>query len=106
MLISEEERDKRLDLTNSIIFTIDSDEAYILDDALSIEKLENGNFYVGIHIADVSFLIKHNSEIDLEARKRNKKLYLHFRSINMVPEDLAKACSLTPDFEKCTFSIF
>src|SRR5699024_4531550 len=75
------------------------------DDALSFQKLDNGNYQVGVHIADVSHYVKPDSVLDQEAYSRGNSIYLVDRTIPMLPEVLSnKACSLRPDEDKYTFS--
>lgn len=103
--IPESEISKRLDLREETIFTIDPVDAKDFDDALSIKKLENGNFEVGIHIADVSNFVTPGSKLDQEAYDRAFSVYLVDRTIPMLPEILSNdLCSLNPDEDKCAFS--
>ncbi len=103
--IDEEEIKKRRDFRNITTFTIDPHDAKDFDDALSIRKLENGNFEVGVHIADVSHYVKPGSILDEEAYNRATSVYLVDRVVPMLPERLSNGiCSLRPNEEKCTFS--
>jgi ribonuclease R len=103
--ISNEEIKLREDFRNSPTFTIDPDDAKDFDDALSVDKLENGNYLVGVHIADVSHYVKPGSIIDKEAVKRATSVYLVDRVVPMLPEILSNyVCSLRPDEEKLTMS--
>jgi ribonuclease R len=96
----------RLDLRNEKIITIDPATARDFDDALSLTKLENGNYYLGVHIADVSYYVKENSELDKEAEKRGNSIYLIDRVIPMLPENLSNdICSLNPNVARYTFSV-
>ncbi len=96
----------RLDLRDKIVFTIDPVDAKDFDDALSIEKIDKDRFLVGIHIADVSFFVKENSALDLEARKRGTSVYLVNYVIPMLPEALSnKWCSLVPGEDRLCFSV-
>ena len=96
----------RKDYRNNIVFTIDPEDAKDFDDALSIEELENGNYSVGIHIADVAHYIKADSEIDKQALKRGNSIYLVGKVIPMLPEKLSNnICSLVPDEDRLTYSV-
>ena len=106
-VIPEEERLKRWDLTKTLICTIDPLTARDLDDALSIEKVTDGIYEIGVHIADVSHFVKENDPVDDEARKRTTSVYLPHRVIPMLPGILCeKLCSLNPGVERLAFSIF
>lgn len=103
--ITEEEISRRKDFRKIITFTIDPFDAKDFDDALSIRKLENGRWEVGIHIADVSHYVKPNSILDKEAFVRATSVYLVDRVVPMLPEILSNnVCSLRPNEEKLTFS--
>ena len=103
--ITPEEVAKREDFRGVTTFTIDPRDAKDFDDALSIRKLANGNYEVGVHIADVTHYVRPNSIIDKEARERATSVYLVDRTIPMLPEHLSNGiCSLRPDEEKLTFS--
>lgn len=103
--ITPEEIAKRRDFRNAITFTIDPRDAKDFDDALSIEKLPNGNYEVGIHIADVTHYVKPGTIIDKEAEKRATSVYLVDRTVPMLPERLCNGvCSLRPNEEKLAFS--
>jgi len=104
--IPQEEIDRRLDLRNKDIFTIDPKDAKDFDDAVSIEKNEDGNFIIGVHIADVSHFVKDESPIYNEALKRGTSVYLVGKVIPMLPERLSnKICSLVPNEDRLTFSV-
>ena len=103
--ISTEEIQKRRDMRKVPTFTIDPVDAKDFDDALSFQTLENGNFEIGIHIADVSHYLKKNTELDDEAYHRATSVYLVDRVVPMLPEVLSNGvCSLRPNEEKLTFS--
>ena len=95
----------RRDFRDTYTFTIDPADAKDFDDALSFRKLQNGNFEVGVHIADVSWYVKPGSAVDKEARTRGTSVYLVDRTVPMLPEKLCnKLCSLRQDEDKLTFS--
>ena len=103
--IKASEIKKRRDMRSSLTFTIDPKDAKDFDDALSFEKLENGNIEMGIHIADVSHYVTPGNELDDEAYERATSVYLVDRVVPMLPEILSNnACSLRPNEEKYTFS--
>jgi ribonuclease R len=103
--IQESEIKKRRDIRDTLTFTIDPKDAKDFDDALSFKKLENGNYEVGIHIADVSYYLKEGTILDDEAYQRATSVYLVDRVVPMLPEVLSNfACSLRPNEEKYTFS--
>ncbi len=103
--IKPEEIAKRRDMRNVLTFTIDPKDAKDFDDALSFEVLENGNFEIGIHIADVSHYLETDTVLDDEAYERATSVYLVDRVVPMLPEILSNnACSLRPNEEKYTFS--
>lgn len=104
-MISEEEIAKRRDFRNVLTFTIDPQDAKDFDDALSIRKLENGNWEIGVHIADVTHYVRPNTALETEAFKRATSVYLVDRVIPMLPERLSNnICSLRPNEDKLTFS--
>ena len=98
---------KRTDLRKETVITIDPDDAKDFDDALSLKLLDNGNYELGVHIADVSHYVTEDSELDLEARVRGNSTYLADRVIPMLPERLSNdICSLRPNEDRFCFSVF
>ena len=103
--ISPEEMASRRDFRETITFTIDPIDAKDFDDAISFKTLENGNYEIGVHIADVSYYVTPESILDKEALKRATSVYLVDRVIPMLPEQLSnKLCSLRPNEDKLCFS--
>ncbi|GET45635.1 ribonuclease R [Capnocytophaga felis] len=103
--ITSEEIAKRRDMRNILTFTIDPKDAKDFDDALSFQILENGNYEIGVHIADVSHYVQEGTILDEEAYNRATSVYLVDRVVPMLPEVLSNfACSLRPNEEKYTFS--
>lgn len=103
--ITAEEISKRRDMRDTLTFTIDPKDAKDFDDALSFKILDNGNYEIGIHIADVSHYLKEGTVLDGEAYERATSVYLVDRVVPMLPEVLSNnACSLRPHEEKYTFS--
>ncbi|NLP11085.1 ribonuclease R [bacterium] len=101
-----EEIARRVDLRNTVTFTIDPADAKDFDDAVSLEAMENGHWLLGVHIADVSYFVAQGSLIDREAQQRGTSIYLVDRVIPMLPERLSnKLCSLTPGDDKLCFSV-
>ena len=104
--ISKEEVSKRLDLRNTTTFTIDPKDAKDFDDALSVKKLKNGNWEIGVHIADVSHYVVGGGIIDKEAIERATSVYLVDRVIPMLPEVLSNnICSLKPNVDRLAYSV-
>lgn len=104
--ITEDEIKQRLDYRGKTVFTIDPFDAKDFDDALSIEEDEEGNYLVGVHIADVSNYIKPNTELDKEAQKRGNSVYLVGKVIPMLHEEISNnICSLKPNEDRLTYSI-
>lgn len=103
--LDEKEITKRRDFRNVLTFTIDPKDAKDFDDALSFQKLDNGNHEIGVHIADVSHYVQTDSAMDVEAQKRGNSVYLVDRVVPMLPEQLSNvACSLRPNEDKYSFS--
>lgn len=103
--IEEQDIKNRIDLRNEVIFTIDGAEAKDLDDAIGIKKLENGNYKLSVHIADVSYYVKPNSLLDKEALIRGTSIYMLGRVIPMLPRELSNGiCSLNAGEDRFTLS--
>lgn len=104
-VIPQSEINQRMDLRDTLTFTIDPEDAKDFDDAISFKKLDNGNYHVGVHIADVSYYVREGSQLDKEAEKRATSVYLPDRVCPMLPEKLSNVlCSLRPNEDKLTFS--
>ena len=105
--ISNKEIEKRLDIRTTTTFTIDPKDAKDFDDALSVRKLKNENWEIGVHIADVSHYVEEGSIIDMEAINRATSVYLVDRVIPMLPEVLSNdICSLKPNVDRLAYSVF
>lgn len=105
--VKEDEIKGRLDLRDKLIYTIDCDNTKDMDDAISVEKKENGNYVLGVHIADVSHYVKLGSEIFKEAFKRGNSLYMLNTVIPMIHKFLSNGiCSLNPSVDRLTKSCF
>jgi len=104
--IPEEEIKKRLDYRDKNVFTIDPEDAKDFDDALSLEILSNGNYSIGIHIADVSHYVSKDSHLDNESLLRGNSVYFVGRVVPMLPEKLSNTiCSLVPYEDRLTYSV-
>lgn len=105
--VQDHEMAGRLDLRDQFIVTIDGADAKDLDDAISLEKMAGGGYEVGVHIADVSYYVEEDTDLDLEARQRGTSTYLVDRVIPMLPERLSNGiASLNPGVPRLTFSAF
>jgi ribonuclease R len=103
--ITKEEISKRKDFRKVITFTIDPEDAKDFDDAISFQKLPNGNYEIGVHIADVTHYVRPGNELDNDAFDRATSVYLVDRTVPMLPERLSNAlCSLRPNEDKLTFA--
>ena len=103
--VSSDELSGRRDLTDEVIFTIDGDDTKDIDDAISVSKLSNGNYLLGVHIADVSHYVKYDTALYKEAFARGTSSYLANTVIPMIPHQLSNGiCSLNPDVVRLTIS--
>ncbi len=105
--IPKSEIKRRRDLRDKLIFTIDPIDAKDFDDAVSLERLPNGNYLLGVHIADVSYYVQPRTELDKEAFRRGTSVYLVDQVIPMLPEKLSnELCSLKPNRVRLAYSVF
>lgn len=105
--VTENDKKNRLDLTKEEIFTIDGEDARDFDDAISLEILPNGNFYLGVHIADVGYYVPKDGVIDKEAFLRGTSVYFPTMVFPMLPEELSNdICSLKENVDRLTMSVF
>lgn len=100
------EYESREKVTDTCVFTIDPDTAKDLDDALSCKKLPNGNFEIGVHISDVSYFVKENSELDNAVKVQATSIYMVDSVYHMLPKTLCNVCSLLPGVDKLSCSVY
>jgi ribonuclease R len=104
--ITKKDLEGRRDFRDTLTYTIDPSDAKDFDDALSFKKLDDGNYEIGVHIADVTYYVKPGGAVDKEAQARGTSVYLVDRTVPMLPEKLSnKLCSLRPNEDKLTFSV-
>lgn len=103
--VQKEDKLGRKDLTGERIITIDGDDSKDFDDAVIVKQLDNGNYHLGVHIADVSHYVVKDSLLDIEAYERSTSIYMPGRVVPMLPERLSNGiCSLVPNKERLTIS--
>ncbi|XP_076381275.1 DIS3-like exonuclease 2 isoform X1 [Megalopta genalis] len=103
--LTEKDINDREDWRNECIFTIDPDTAVDLDDAVSCKPLENGNYEIGVHIADVTYYLEFLSSLDVQVAKRATSIYMTDRVYHMLPKQLCDVCSLLPGQDRLAFSV-
>ena len=104
-VVNKKQTAGRLDLRDQPTVTIDGETARDFDDAISLKRLDNGNFHLGVHIADVSYYVRDGAPLDIEARLRGTSVYFPERAIPMLPERLSSGiCSLNPKVDRLTMS--
>src|SRR5262245_26321826 len=104
-MINKYQSVRRLDLRDIPVVTIDGETARDFDDAISLSRGKNGNFHLGVHIADVSYYVREGTALDQEARIRGTSVYFPERAVPMLPEKLSNGiCSLNPKVDRLAMS--